>query len=234
MSKDSKLKKSQSAPPQWAKDMLDWLINVALTFPWLEIAAEFWKVMRLLSRGMADEGMYEVLAYESTLEIKDAEGKRAQFRKRERVKYLQNNIIAYQDQAWGDGTILLNYRCTPGRVADQYRPGQKTYLLISLREVKSKGDVDEFHIEWGMRNSFTRSVEQWETEVSHRTQYLEIKVLFPEARPPVRLWVIGELQRRTIELDQDALVELPDGRWLAFWETAQPRLHERYILKWEW
>ena len=54
-------------------------------------------------------GMYEVINYDSTLEILDTDGKKAVFSKTEEVKFLQNNIIAFQDQAWGDGKILLNY-----------------------------------------------------------------------------------------------------------------------------
>jgi hypothetical protein len=87
--------------------------------------------------------LYEVLEYESTLELKDREGRKATFKKREKVRYLQDNVIAYQDQAWGDGEILLNYRCTPGAPVDRYRSGYKTTILISRREVKDKGDVDE-------------------------------------------------------------------------------------------
>jgi hypothetical protein len=60
---------------------------------------------------------------------------------------LQDNIIAYHDQAWGDVDILLDYRCTPGMAVDRYRLGYKTYVLISRREVKSKGDVETFHSE---------------------------------------------------------------------------------------
>jgi hypothetical protein len=64
--------------------------------------------------------MYEVVEYESTLELQDRGGQRATFRKREKVRYLQNHIIAYQDQAWGDGEILLDYRCSPGKPVDRY------------------------------------------------------------------------------------------------------------------
>lgn len=101
------MQKKESREQPYA-GILEQLIGVALSLPWLEIVSELWKVIRALSRGLADEGMYEVLSYESTLEIKGTNGKRAEFRKRQRVKYLQNNIIAYQDQAWGDGDILLN------------------------------------------------------------------------------------------------------------------------------
>lgn len=119
-------------------------VTIALDLPWFEIAGEIWKIGRKVMRGFSNEGMYEVLDYESTLELKDKRGENAIVRKREKVRYLQDNIIAYQDQAWGDGEILLNYRCSPGTPVDRYRPGHKTYILISLHDVKNRGDIDEF------------------------------------------------------------------------------------------
>src|SRR5205823_4768834 len=94
--------------------VLDRLAAALSSWPWLKILAEGWKVVRQVWRGVADEGMYEVLEHESTLELQDSQGEQAFFRKRQKVRYLQNHIIAYQDQAWGDGEILVNYRCTPG------------------------------------------------------------------------------------------------------------------------
>jgi hypothetical protein len=85
-----------------------------------------------------------VLDYGIRLELKDPEGKRALVSKWEKVKYLQNNIIAFQDQAWGDSRILLNYRCKPGVPVDKYRLGYKTHILVSLREVKNRGNFDGF------------------------------------------------------------------------------------------
>jgi hypothetical protein len=43
--------------------------------------------------------MYKVLDYGSTLGLRDRDGKRATFRKREKVRYFQDHIIAYQDKA---------------------------------------------------------------------------------------------------------------------------------------
>ena len=91
--------------------------------------------------------------------MEDQEGKSATFKKREKVRYLQDNTIAYQDQAWGDGEILVDYRCSPGTPVDRYRSGYKTYILISRREVKNKGNVDEFNVEWGIRQGFLRHTE---------------------------------------------------------------------------
>ena len=113
------------------RNLLDKLITVVVGLPWPEAVGEAWKVLRKVQQRRSVVGMYEVLNYESTLELKDRGGKKATFKKREKVRYLQDNIIAYQDQAWGDGEILVNYRCTPGTPVDQYRSSHKTYILIS-------------------------------------------------------------------------------------------------------
>ena len=212
--------------PGWATTLLD--------LPWIEIAGELWKISRKVMRGLSNEGMYEVLEYESTLELKDRRGENAIFRKREKVRYLQDYIIAYQDQAWGDGEILLNYRCTPGTPVDRYRTGYKTLILISLREVKNRGDVDEFNIEWGIRKGFLVQTGFWATEISHRTKQVKAKVIFPKSRPPLRASILEKNRQRTHSLGNDSILELPDGRWLIVWETNHPKLYEQYILNWEW
>jgi hypothetical protein len=208
--------------------------ELLLDLPWLEIAAEMVKVARRLWKGLADEGIYEVLEHVATLELKDRGGKQAKVRKRQKVRYRQNNIIAYQDQAWGDGESLINYRCSPGRVVDRWRPGNKTYLLISLRDAKRRGDEEEFRMEWGIRNGFLRTSELWETGVGHRTKQLEIQAIFPKNRPPQKVWIEEHLRRRKHLLGADALVRLVDQRWLVSWEKKKPRLNERYQLHWEW
>ncbi len=210
------------------------LMNVIPYLPWFDVLADLWKVGHKAIRGLAVDGMYEVLDYETTLELHDRKGKRATVRKREKVRYLQDNIIAYQDQAWGDGDILLNYRCTPGTPVDFYRPGRKTYILVSLREVKNQGDIDEFNFEWGISNGFLRVKEIWETEVRHRTKQLKIQVIFPKERPPMSVSLVEDTRQRTHALDKKAKTRLPDGRWLVSWETHRPKLHEIYTIKWEW
>jgi len=90
--------------------LISWLIATLSGLPWLEVLGDVWKTIQKVMQGRSYRGLYEVLEYESTLELKDQGGKRATFKKREKVRYLQDNVIAYQDQAWGDGEILVNYR----------------------------------------------------------------------------------------------------------------------------
>ena len=208
--------------------------DLVRSLPWANISLELIKLVGSVLSGTPSQGMYEVLEYDSILELLDNRGERAKFSKRQKVRYLQDNIIAYQDQAWGDGEILLKYRCSPGVPVDRYRPGQKTYILISLREVKHRGDVDEFHIQWQMRKCFPRKQEQWETEISHPTKRLVMRLIFPKDRPPFRTALIEDTRRKSTWLSESSQRQLPDGRWQVEAEIQQPILHERYSLRWEW
>lgn len=208
-------------------------ITVLSGLPWFEVLGKAWQVARQALQARSYRGMYKVLEHESTLELKDRAGKSATFEKQKRVRYLQDNIIAYHDQAWGDGEILLNYRCTPGIAVDRYRLGYKTYILVSRREVKNRGDVDTFHSEWSIRHGFLRRTEQWETHVQQPMTRLSISVIFPKSRPPLRAVLIESNRQRSQTLGNDTWVLLPNG-CLVTWEAHRPRLYENYVLQWQW
>jgi hypothetical protein len=210
------------------------ILGMVLGLPWFEIAGTIWKIGRKLMRGLSNEGVYDVLDYECILELKDTEGRNATIHKTEKVRYLQDYITTYQDQAWGSGNIFLDYKCSPGIPVDEYQTGQNTYKLISLREVKNKGDIDKFNIEWKMKNGFLKSVSSWGTAINQRTKKVTIKVIFPKERPPQRISIFESNLQRTLVLGAEALQILPDGRSMVVWEKGNPRLYEDYILSWEW
>ena len=179
-------------------------------------------------------GMYEVLNYESTIEIVDPKGKQAIFSKVEELKILQDNVIAIQDQAWGDGKILFDYKCAPGVPVDFYRSGHKTHILISLRDVKQKGDQITSNMERNIKNGFLKSNGYWATDINHYTQKMKVVILFPKERKPLKLVIVETNRQKTKELPKESITQLPDKRWQVTWEKRNPRLYEHYILKWEW
>ena len=178
--------------------------------------------------------MYEALRYESTLELLDNSGDDARFEKHAHVRYLQNDVIAYQDQIWSDGDAPLDYHCSPGVVVDQYRPAQTTTVLISLRERKQRGDEDDYHIQWRIHNGFRRSHELWQTTIYYRIHVAYIRVVFPPERPPLETWGVEEGSQRRNQPTELKQQQLPDGRWLVLWEIQTPKLHGRYNLHWHW
>lgn len=184
--------------------------------------------------GLRHEGMYEVLEYETKLVLKDTHGEEATYYKRQRVRFLQDNIIAYQDQAWGDGDIFADYKCTPGVPVDRYREGNRYRILISLRESKKRGDIEEFTIQRTIKHGFTKAVEDFQTDLDHTTRKLRVSVIFPGARMPKEVSLIEKNVARTTSLGRDQLRALPDGRWQATWSIEKPKLFEAYILRWSW
>ena len=64
-------------------------------------------------------------------------------------------MIAFQEYARGDGEIFAEYRCAPGVVVDRYQEGDQWNVLISLRETKSAGDIQDFHTTRTIKGGFT-------------------------------------------------------------------------------
>ena len=180
------------------------------------------------------EGPYEILDYDATLEILDTAGKKAVFRKRQRVKFSQNNIIAFEDFAWGDGNILARYKCAPGVVVDTYRQGDRFNILISLRDTKSTGDIEQFHIERIVKNGYMCHEEWLQTEIRRRTRRLRMAVIFPKGRPGYDAVLAKRSTNQTIALGPEHFDTLPDGRRMLSWETTLIRGYEVYTLKWRW
>ena len=185
-------------------------------------------------RRLRKPGMYEVLNYESALEILDDEGREGRFSKMEKVRFLQDNVIAIQDQVWGIKNSISDYGCSPGLPVDFYQSGHKTYVIISLREIKSKDDLEILNFEWKLKGKPVKKFGYWETFINRSTNNLEIKIIYPKHRPPIRVWVVERNKKKTIELNEKNLTQLPDKRWQIVWEKKNPRLYENYTMKWKW
>lgn len=201
---------------------------------WIPLVFQLYEDVRTWLRRSFDSGLYEILEYESVLDLLDPKGERAVFKKRLRVKFLQDNVIAFQDYAWGDGQALLNYRCSPGVIVDRYREGTRWNVLISLRESKATGDIEEFHIERRLRSSFAAKEAWWETSLQHRARHVKICIMFPNARPCQKALLFERNRNRTTALGPDHLESLPDGRQILIWENSKIKRFETYTLKWHW
>ncbi len=204
-----------------------------LSSDWATLAQEAWELLKTIAAERT-VGLYEVLDFDHALEICDFRGKKAIYHKRETVHVLQDFVSAYQDQAWGLGNIFADYKCSPGIPVDRYRDGHKYRVLISLREIKRRGERMRIRIDRTVRNGFTQ-VEGWsETEISHRTKHLRTSVTFPKERHCKQAALIEQNAGRVTPLAPSNIELLLDGRQRIFWETKKPVLFETYTLKWEW
>jgi hypothetical protein len=204
-----------------------------LSLDWVSLALDLIHQLRhiLCSK---PTGPYENLDYEVTLELLDTTGKTAVFRKRQRVKFLQDNMIAFEDFAWGDGEILSNYKVVPGFVVDKYLEGDRWNILISLRGSKSSGDIEEFHMERTEKNTYLKAEEWLQTEIRQRTHHLRMNVILPNKRRCQRTVLVQRKSNQAIVLGAEHIRSLPDGRQLLSWETNHVQAYNVYTLKWLW
>lgn len=212
-------------------DLLLSILKNVIHIDLLETMKTAWRVGQRLTQ---PSGMYEVLEYDTCLELLDDKGKIARFYKRQKVRFLQDNIIAYQDQAWGDGKIFAEYHCSPGLPVDRYQEGHRYRILISLRETKKRGDIEEFHIERKIEDGFKKEVEYFQTTIDHHTHELTMTVVFPKTRFPKRVVLVEHDANRITSLDSQAFQTLPNGCQQVKWQITKPKLFEQYSLRWEW
>jgi hypothetical protein len=204
-----------------------------LSLEWITDLVNLIHALRQFASGHAP-GLYEILEYDTTLEVSDRRGLKAVFRKHQRVKFLQNNVIAFQDYAWGEGEIFADYSCKPGVVVDRYQEGDRWNVLVSLRATKQRGDVEDFYIERTVKNGFLKKEEWCQVEIRHPTRKLRIAVILPKSRHSHRSQITQRSRHRTTSLGPDHVDELADGRQMLWWEATNLRPLEIFTLKWRW
>lgn len=216
-----------ASSPYGSLSLLSTLLNSEV-IKW--IAAELldlWRSSRF-------DGTYKVHEHEVQLGLIDDQGKQAIYQKRQQVVFLHNDITAIQDQAWGDGDLFADYKCSPGIPVDTYKEGYRYRILISLRGTKNRGDEETFHIERTIVDGFITPVGNFQTQIDHPTARLSISVIFPGTRLPKKISLIEQNTRHTTLVGEDSKHELPDGRVQILWKIHRPRLYEAYNIRWEW
>ena len=71
---------------------------------------EAWDLVDQIRDHIGYHGMYEILDYRSTLDLSDATGEKAHISRRQVIRFLQDNIVAIHDHAWGDGKLFARVR----------------------------------------------------------------------------------------------------------------------------
>jgi hypothetical protein len=218
---------TKSAPATLLRRLL-----TCFSLDWLALIVDVYGFLAQLF-SPSQNGPYEILDYEATLELCDGSGRAANFSKRQKVRFLQDNTIAYQDFVWSSGSIT-GYITSRGHVADRYQEGGRWHILISLRETKNKGDVEEFHIEYAMQETFLHNEEWWQVEIRNPARRVKMAIIFPKERRCRRAVLSRRHSHRPLPLGAECFSELPDGRQILRWETNKSTDFELYTIRWWW
>jgi len=193
-----------------------------------------WDTWTQLRDRVTYHGMYDILDYRSTLDLHDETGERATISRYQMIRFLQDNVVAIHDHAWGDGDLFAKYHCQPGTAVDFYRDGSRWNVLISLRETKNRGDTIPFTVERTIEDGFLKKSEWLETEVDHLTSRLHLSIIFPRTRPCLRATLTRKTAGKTEVVDERHFKTLASGRQELSLTVGRPKLHECYTIKWDW
>jgi hypothetical protein len=180
------------------------------------------------------QALYEVQRFASTLDLVDASGETAILSRDQTIRFLQDGVLGLYDQVWGEGDLFADYQVEPGVVADHFQLGSRYIALISLRQIKNRGDVLRLRVRREIRQGWTQPEEWLETVVSHRTRLLLVSVVFPAQRPPTRAVMVEVSTGASQELGGRSWRETGEGRQTLVWQKRSPRLGETYLLRWWW
>lgn len=216
-------------------DSLVTLLSSMFRLPQMDaMAYSLWRIAAKIFRRYTKRGLYEVIDHSVCLELLDNKGHFSRYTKQQTVRFLQDNVFAYQDQAYGDGDIFASYQCSPGVPVDRYREGQIYRILISLHEPRQFGDIEHFRVDRTIKDGYVGSVQDFQTHVEHIMRHMSLSVIFPINCVPTRVFLIEQSTKRTRQLGAEAFIRLPTGQTQVIWESSRPRLFENYILRWEW
>src|SRR5437870_8169874 len=101
----------ENGAPRWGI----WALEIALeVLSWLgPVAGKY--VEKLVTRLSQDPGLYEVKDYRGVLDVLDARGRRTIYSKKERIRFLRDNVGSFYDYGWGTGQPFASHRVRPGR-----------------------------------------------------------------------------------------------------------------------
>ncbi len=195
---------------------------------------EVWDLVSQVRDRVGYHSMYDILAYDAMLELHSPDGEEASITRHQVIRFLQNNVVAIHDHAWGDGELFAEYHCQPGMPVDFYEDGAKHNVLISLREAKNRGDVMELWIQRVIRGGFREAPWWLETEIDHLTKNMKLSVIFPKDRLCQQATMTRKTTKKTTPLGDQYFTFLRDGRQQLTWESKHPKLHDLYTIKWLW
>jgi TIR domain/Tetratricopeptide repeat len=183
---------------------------------------------------------YEIVEQDHEWDLVRPDGSLVLHRKRLRVRYL-NQAISVVDFAWGDGNLFAEYSCEPGRVVDQFvTDDRKLWVLISLGDVRRRGDEEVLTFRRAITDGFTNPKE-WIEADSLEGKHVSLKVVFPKGRPPEHVEVTrdrpsplgprGRTQRE--HFSPAALSDVSQRKVLEVQETSSRR-DRKLRIGWAW
>lgn len=122
---------------------------------------------------------FETIKFSGKVEILDREGHVARFRRRQRIRFLEDGVTTFFDRVWGEGVLFANYHAKAMRLIDAI-PTRKGYVVVlALPRPFKKGEVFEVETQRRIVGAFIYDWGYWDSTMAVPTERLQIDVLTP-------------------------------------------------------
>jgi hypothetical protein len=174
---------------------------------------------------------YRALSEDHRWEFVHPDGSLVTHRKRMDVRFL-HDVMAVTDVISGKDAQLSRYTCEPGRVVDRFGTGDQTWVLVSLGDVRHRGDRATLTFSRVLRDAFVGRDEFVDVSPTVRARALSLELVFPADRPPVEVLLVK--RRRGGEHSQPLPLDEIAGRIVVRHTIGRPRNGTSYRIAWRW
>jgi hypothetical protein len=168
---------------------------------------------------------YQTIKFSGRLKILDPLKQVATFTRRQRIRFLEDNVAIFFDRVWGDGVVFAGYSAPGLRILEPFKTFKGYIVPLALPRLFSKGEIFEVVTQRKIVGAFYETDGYWETAMSTPTDLVNISVITPadvvtgpaEIRSPAR----GDIDAS----QTDHALRL---------RVARPALNVPYRLQWAW
>jgi hypothetical protein len=168
---------------------------------------------------------YETISFHGRLEILDKENRVAVFRRRQRIRFLEDGVTEFIDRVWGEGVLFAGYEARSMSILESIPTRRGYAVLLALPRMFARGETFDIITERRIVGGFIDQQAYWESAMAAPTEALTIDVRGPAglilARPEIVAPARGEMDLRQRR------------RSLRF-QVRQPALYIPYKLEWSW
>lgn len=172
-----------------------------------------------------DRFPFETIKFSGRVEIIDHRGRVARFRRRQRIRFLEDGVTVFFDRIWGEGVILAGYNAGQMKMIEAI-PTRKGYVIaLALPRAFNRGEQFDIETERRIVGAFIYDWGYWDSAMGAPTDLLTIDVRTPVGMDMRHPDIIAPARG-----DMDASAS---RRHLTF-RVNKPALDIPYKLRWDW
>lgn len=168
---------------------------------------------------------YETIKFSGRLKFLDTTRSVAIFTRRQRVRFLEDNVGVMFDRVWGEGVILGRYSVQEAKLMEPIRTSNGYILPLALPGRFRKGDVFDLVTHRRIIGAFDNDSGYWDTSMTKPTELIQITVITPPGMAVAKPEIIAP-PRGDFDLTEKA-------NSLKM-RVAKPALSGPYRLAWLW